>query len=86
MCLFRVEIHTGRTHQIRVHMKHLGHPILGDRTYGWRPDDRLPLAPERVMLHAERLKFTHPITEAEVSLAAPIPSDFTALMDSLRKK
>ena len=86
VCLFRVEIHTGRTHQIRVHMKHLGHPILGDRTYGWRPDDHLPLAPERVMLHAERLKFTHPITEAEVSLAAPIPSDFTALMDSLRKK
>lgn len=84
--LFRCEIHTGRTHQIRVHMKHIGHSLLGDRTYGWRVDDRLPLAPERVMLHAERLKFTHPVTEAEVALTAPVPADFTALMESFRQK
>lgn len=83
--LFRCEIHTGRTHQIRVHLKSIGHPLLGDRTYGWRPDDRLPVAPERVMLHAASLTFTHPITEAPMNMAAPLPEDFQTVVTSLRQ-
>ncbi len=56
----RCTIHTGRTHQIRVHMKSLGHIVLGDEVYGWKPDPRLAHQPERVMLHAEHLVFEHP--------------------------
>ncbi|RME73356.1 MAG: RluA family pseudouridine synthase [Verrucomicrobia bacterium] len=74
--LLRCRIHTGRTHQIRVHMQALGHPILGDSTYGWRMDGRLPRRPPRVMLHAAQLAFAHPITQARVELEAPLPTDF----------
>jgi 23S rRNA pseudouridine1911/1915/1917 synthase len=83
--LIRCTIHTGRTHQIRVHMKALGHIILGDEIYGWKPDARLPLTPERVMLHAEHLVFTHPITGKVIDLHAPLPKDFEAQLTSLRK-
>ncbi|WP_221028955.1 RluA family pseudouridine synthase [Actomonas aquatica] len=82
--LFRCHIHSGRTHQIRVHLKSIGHPLLGDRTYGWRPDDRLPIAPERVMLHAAYLKFLHPVTARSIEIKAPLPEDFSKLMDALR--
>ncbi|OHE85463.1 MAG: RNA pseudouridine synthase [Verrucomicrobia bacterium RIFCSPLOWO2_12_FULL_64_8] len=81
--LVRCRIHTGRTHQIRVHLKSLGHPVLGDKTYGWRPDPRLP-APPRVMLHAERIAFLHPITARRLDLHAPLPSDFAGLAATLR--
>ncbi len=81
--LFRCHIHTGRTHQIRVHLKSIGHPLLGDRTYGWRPDDRLPIAPERVMLHADYLKFLHPVTAQPIEIKAPLPADFRQLVASL---
>lgn len=84
--LFRCFIHTGRTHQIRVHLKHIGHPLLGDRVYGWRQDPRLPREPERVMLHAEQLKLTHPISGAPLHLQAPIPPDFAAMMSALREE
>lgn len=84
--LFRCFIHTGRTHQIRVHMKHIRHPLLGDRVYGWRPDERLPTAPERVMLHAEQLKLAHPISGQALHLRAPIPADFAAMMSVLREE
>jgi 23S rRNA pseudouridine1911/1915/1917 synthase len=83
--LVRCAIHTGRTHQIRVHMKSLGHPVLGDVTYGWKPDTRLPKAPERVMLHAEHLIFTHPVTGKTIDLHAPLPADFAAQLTQLRK-
>ncbi|MBF8263993.1 MAG: Pseudouridine synthase [Parachlamydiales bacterium] len=66
---------TGRTHQIRVHLKHLGHPVLGDATYGSdRMNDQLKV--ERHMLHAYRLDFKHPMTNASLSFLAPIPKDF----------
>lgn len=81
--LVRCRIHTGRTHQIRVHLKSLGHPVLGDRTYGWRADPRLPKV-SRVMLHAARLAFTHPISGEPIDLAAPLPPDFVALRTALR--
>ena len=83
--LVRCTIHTGRTHQIRVHMKALGHVLLGDDVYGWKPDPRRVLQPDRVMLHAEHLVLTHPITRKQLDLRAPIPDDFRAMMDALRE-
>ena len=69
--LVKIRIETGRTHQIRVHMKSLNHPILGDATYGNSTDGI-----DRQMLHAYRLKFTHPISKKEMVVTAPIPEDF----------
>ena len=83
--LLRCQIFTGRTHQIRVHLKSLGHPILGDPLYGWKPDTRLAAQPARVMLHAEHLVLTHPISGKELDLRAPIPKDFQAMIKTLRK-
>jgi len=83
--LIRCTIHTGRTHQIRVHMKALGHVILGDVIYGWKPDPRLPKAAPRVMLHAEHLVFTHPVSGKPLDLRAPLPADFEAQLTQLRK-
>lgn len=83
--LVRCTIHTGRTHQIRVHLKALGHGLLGDEVYGWKPDTRLKSQPGRVMLHAEHLIFTHPISRKTVDLRAPIPADFGTIMTALRK-
>src|SRR5690606_17459640 len=60
--LLRLRIHTGRTHQIRVHLSWLRLPILGDTTYGFRADERLTVPPGRVMLHAYRLNLEHPVT------------------------
>ena len=81
--LVRCRIHSGRTHQIRVHLKSIGHPLLGDPTYGWKPDPRLP-APPRVMLHAERIAFLHPVTARPLDLHAPLPEDFRGLLAALR--
>ena len=69
--LLYVNIETGRTHQIRVHMKHIGYPILGDIVYG-RPDNKIM----RQMLHAYKLEFKHPITSEEMVLEAQLPKDF----------
>lgn len=81
--LLRCRIHTGRTHQIRVHLKSIGHPILGDATYGWRQAEGQP-KPPRVMLHAEHLVFAHPASARTMDLRAPLPADFRALMAELR--
>jgi 23S rRNA pseudouridine1911/1915/1917 synthase len=81
--LVRCRIHSGRTHQIRVHLKSIGHPLIGDRTYGWKADPRLP-DPGRVMLHAERIAFLHPVTARPLDLRAPLPADFTSLLATLR--
>lgn len=85
--LVRCQIFTGRTHQIRVHLKSLGHPILGDPLYGWKPDARVPekQQPARVMLHAEHLVLTHPVSGKELDLRAPLPQDFVAMMKVLKK-
>ena len=83
--LLRCRIFTGRTHQIRVHLKSLGHPILGAALYGWKPDPRLKEQPARVMLHAEHLVLAHPSTGKELDLRAPLPADFTKLIRALRK-
>jgi 23S rRNA pseudouridine1911/1915/1917 synthase len=70
--LVECTLHTGRTHQIRVHLKHLGHPLLGDEVYGRRAGFA------RQMLHAWQLGFVHPRTGVEVNCTAPIPADFLA--------
>ncbi len=85
--LLRCTIHTGRTHQIRVHLKHLGHVIVGDDVYGWKPDARSPaLKADRVMLHAEHLVVTHPSSGRTLDLRAPLPRDFQTLLQALRGK
>jgi 23S rRNA pseudouridine1911/1915/1917 synthase len=83
--LLRCRIHTGRTHQIRVHLKSIGHVIFGDDTYGWKADARLALRPERVMLHAEHLVIAHPVSGKELDLRAPLPGDFEAQLVQLRQ-
>ena len=70
--LVELTLHTGRTHQIRVHMAHIGHVLLGDVTYGWR---NAKIAVERPLLHAYKLAFTHPRTDKQKEFTAPIPED-----------
>jgi 23S rRNA pseudouridine1911/1915/1917 synthase len=83
--LMRCIIHTGRTHQIRVHMKSLGHILLGDVIYGWKPSPRLPAQPTRMLLHAEHLVVKHPVTGKVLDLRAPLPKDFDKMLKGLRK-
>ncbi|MCT4781895.1 MULTISPECIES: RluA family pseudouridine synthase [Exiguobacterium] len=65
-----IQLETGRTHQIRVHLRHLGHPLIGDTMYGG--DTRLP----RHALHSLDATFRHPLTDEQLSITAPIPEDF----------
>lgn len=81
-------LHTGRTHQIRVHLAHLGFPLLGDTVYGERANARFQQehrwkAP-RQMLHAHRLAFLHPRTGAAVAFEAPLPRDLVECLERLR--
>lgn len=84
--LLRCTLHTGRTHQIRVHLKAAGHVLIGDATYGWKSGGRLPGEPGRVMLHAEHLVVAHPVTGKTLDLRAPLPEDFRAMIDGLRSQ
>lgn len=77
LALVELHIHTGRTHQIRVHMAHIGHPIIGDRVYGRSRTGEISVA--RPMLHAYKLGFTHPRTGKFMELEAPIPADMAAI-------
>ncbi len=81
--LVRVFILTGRTHQIRVHMTHIGHPILGDPIYGSRRQEGERLGIARPMLHAHRLKFLHPVNGEPIELEAEIPNDMRKIMSEL---
>ena len=75
----QIFLHTGRTHQARVHMSHLGHPIVGDRVYGCEEKNRTVQGP-RQMLHAHQIAFTHPRTNQPLSLQSPLPEDFLGCM------
>lgn len=79
--LLCLDLVTGRTHQIRVHMAHIGHPVLGDPLYGRRDSPKAP----RLMLHAWRLCFTHPKTQERLQFEAP-PDPIFKLPDPLRVK
>ena len=83
--LLEVAIETGRTHQIRVHMAHIGHPIVGDTVYGRARRSRLPVEPPRQMLHAARLAFHHPVSGKRLSFEAPMFDDMRQLLERLRE-
>lgn len=78
--LVACHIHTGRTHQIRVHMQHLGHSLLGDANYGFKSSKFPRVVVPRVMLHAHTLELNHPVEKRRMSLEAPIPEDFLGLI------
>lgn len=80
LTLLRVIIETGRTHQIRVHLAHLGHPVAGDKLYGGNRPGTYP----RQLLHAARLVFEHPVSGKIMDLGAPLWPDFQAVLDGLR--
>ncbi|GJL89156.1 MAG: pseudouridine synthase [Minwuia thermotolerans] len=92
--LLRCTLETGRTHQIRVHLSHLGHPVIGDPTYGRMRRKRLAQMTDvaadavagfpRQALHATRLGFAHPVTGEDLTFEAPPPSDMEALIQTLR--
>lgn len=74
--LLRAHLHTGRTHQIRVHLASVGHPVVGDDTYGGGGGRRLvSLPPHRHFLHAAWIRFRHPVSGVEVDVRAPLPAD-----------
>ena len=81
LCEFNLQ--TGRTHQIRVHAKHIGHPVVGDTVYGYK-NQRFKLNGQ--LLHAIKLQFIHPRTEKLVSFDAPIPDYFLNILEKLDKK
>ena len=78
--LLELRLETGRTHQIRVHLAHLGHPLLGDDLYGGN-HDILP----RQALHACRMTFTHPVSKKELCVEAELPADMARIVSSFFK-
>jgi 23S rRNA pseudouridine1911/1915/1917 synthase len=91
--LVKLSPKTGRTHQLRVHMSHLGHPIVGDGIYGGRPLSEFDLTGEGELkpiyahqaLHAWRISFMHPIKQEPMEIEAPFPPAFARLVDLLRR-
>jgi 23S rRNA-/tRNA-specific pseudouridylate synthase len=92
--LLELRLHTGRQHQIRLHLEKLGHPLIGERVYSAhaaiRPSGHSAFAKAparqaaaRNMLHAWKLAFPHPLTGARIAVEAPIPKDFAKLMKQL---
>jgi len=81
-CLVQCTLHTGRTHQIRVHMAHFGHPLVGDSLYA----GPMNMGIERQALHAFRLRFEHPITGEPLLFEAPLPDDMVNLLAGLGLK
>ncbi len=86
--LLDVKLETGRTHQIRVHLAGIGHPVLADRVYGGRSTVEIPGAPEpirvpRLALHAASLTLRHPITNAELAFSSELPEDLAGVVEAL---
>jgi 23S rRNA pseudouridine1911/1915/1917 synthase len=89
--LIHVAIHTGRTHQIRVHLSAIGHPIVGDPAYGGvhrhvAGDVRAVQRLERPFLHAARLVFTHPSDGRRMEFESPLPADLQSVLDDIRER
>ena len=90
--LLELKLYTGRTHQIRVHLAHLGYPILGDRVYKGKTRLSFSVGKEqrvitisRQALHAKTLGFVHPITAEYLEFEAPLPQDMQSIIDQLRQ-
>lgn len=81
--LLELKIDTGRTHQIRVHMSYIGHPVVGDSVYS---NGKNEFGVEGQMLHARYLEFKHPITEEKLKLEAPIPEYFEEVLEQLKNR
>ncbi len=86
--LLEVKLETGKTHQIRIHLAELGHPLVGERVYVRDYTRRTgdPIASPRLLLHAATLGFVHPITGEKVALSSPLPPAFEAELDALRSR
>jgi 23S rRNA pseudouridine1911/1915/1917 synthase len=80
--LLRVILETGRTHQIRVHLAAIGHPVCGDRQYGVAGRYEL----QRQFLHAQRLKFDHPVTGEPIDVRSPLPADLRAALEAAERE
>jgi 23S rRNA pseudouridine1911/1915/1917 synthase len=81
VALLTCRLETGRTHQIRVHLRAIGHPVVGDRDYdGGRPG----LDPGRPFLHAVSLRFRHPVTGDDIEVESPLPADLVSTLTSCR--
>ncbi|MGH8926704.1 MAG: RluA family pseudouridine synthase [Acidimicrobiia bacterium] len=81
--LLEIELETGRTHQIRVHLAAIDHPVVGDRTYSRRTD---PIRVRRIFLHAARIRFAHPISEHTIEVDSPLPAELAGPLDQLRRR
>lgn len=83
--LLECHLYTGRTHQIRVHMRHIGHPLVGDPLYG-RGDGRQNLGLSRQFLHSWHIRFDHPVTGEPIELADRLPPDLLDVLESLGER
>lgn len=81
--LMQFELKTGRTHQIRVHSRFLGHPVVGDKTYGFK-NCKFNLSGQ--LLHAKTISFTHPVSGEQMTFSAPLPSYFDKILQTLTNK
>ena len=84
LSLLRCRLETGRTHQIRVHMQHIGHPLVGDAVYASSRRGNAKIPFPRQALHAERLGLVHPLTGGDMLWQTPLPQDFASLLQALR--
>ena len=81
--LARFRLYTGRTHQIRVHAKYLGHPVVGDKTYGYKNQK---FALDGQLLHSAEIGFLHPVSGERMTFTCPLPPYFLKVLDTLGKK
>ena len=84
--LVECHLYTGRTHQIRVHMRHINHPLVGDPLYGKRNAGRADLGLDRQFLHSWSVRFTHPVTGETVACTDELPWDLAAALDELEDR
>jgi 23S rRNA pseudouridine1911/1915/1917 synthase len=84
--LVECRLETGRTHQIRIHLAEIGHPVVGDPVYRPRTEPRFPVPFGRQALHAQSLGFIHPVSNEKIRVEAPLPADLTGLVGELRHR